>query len=173
MSALSEKLKRMAELNFCENCYSKYLVLIHGEIEYLLSEPISDWRQTEANIDIMWIKAKGFYNLINSTVFSPRENAFKKAENETVCNKLKFLKEKEIINDYTYEFLNKVRKRRNKIHPPSKFSKQDYVLFREAKALTDTMQIPIIHDLKDDRWKNVLANVEKRAKLLLEKFKLP
>jgi len=60
LSALSEKLKRMAELNFCKNCYSKYLASVHGEIEHLLSEPISNWRQTEANIDIMWVKAKGF-----------------------------------------------------------------------------------------------------------------
>ena len=172
MSALSERLKRMAESNFCENCYSKYLVLIHGEIEYLLSEPISDWRQTEANIDIMWIKAKGLYNVVNSTVFSPHERAFKKAKAEKLWRKLKFLKDKEILNDSTYKFLAKVSERRNKIHSRSKFSKQDYVLFREAEALTGTMQIPIIHDLKDDRWKNVLANVEKRAKLLLEKFKL-
>ena len=53
MSALSEKLKKLAELNFCKDCYSKYLVLIHGEIEYLLSEPISDWRQTEENINVL------------------------------------------------------------------------------------------------------------------------
>jgi hypothetical protein len=45
VSALSEKLKRMAELNFCKKCYSKYLALVHGEIEHLLSEPISNWRQ--------------------------------------------------------------------------------------------------------------------------------
>ena len=172
MSALSEKLKKMAELNFCENCYHKYLVLIHGEIEYLLSEPISDWRQTETNINIIWIKAKGLFNVVKPTGFSAPDDAFKKAKNESVYDKLKFLKEKGIIKNSTYKFLDKVRKRRNKVHPPSKFSKQDYSLFQEAKALTDTMFLPIIHDLKDDRWKNVLANVEKRAKLLLEKFKL-
>ena len=168
MSALSEKLKKLAELNFCEDCYSKYLALIHGEIEYLLSEPISDWRQTEENINILWIKAKGLY-VANSTIFSPCENAFTKARNETVKNKLKDLNDKGLINDYTHDFLNKVRKRRNKIHPPLKFSKQDYNLFREAKTLTDTMLMPIMFDLKDDRWKNLLANVEKRAKQLLEK----
>ena len=97
MPALSEKLKKMAELNFCENCYHKYLVLIHGEIEHLLSEPISDWRQTEANIDIMWIKAKGLYNVVNSTVFFPCEDAFQKAKEEKLWKKLKLLKEKEIL----------------------------------------------------------------------------
>lgn len=162
----------MAEHNFCKNCYSKYLVLFHGEIEHHLSEPISDWRQTENNIDWLWIKAKGFYSITNSTIFSPQDNAFKKAANESVFDKLNYLRNKERIKNYTYEFLNKVRKRRNKIHPPSKFSKQDYILFREARAITDAMFIPIIHDLKSDIWKNTLANVEKRAKLLLEYFKL-
>jgi len=170
MSALSEKLKKMAELNFCEDCYSKYLALIHPEIEYLLSEPISDWRQTEENLNILWIKSKGLYDVVNSTIFSPHEKAFQKAREEKLWKKLKFLKKNEIVNDFTYKFLDKVSKRRNKIHSPSKFSQQDYALFREAKALTDVMILPIVHDLKDDRWKNLLANVEKRAKQLLEKI---
>ena len=170
MSALSEQLKKMAELNFCKDCYQKYLALIHCGVEYLLSEPLSDWRQTEANIDIMWIKAKGLYNGVNSTVFFPHEGALQKAKKEKLWRKLKYLKAKGILNDSTYEFLGKVSERRNKIHSQTKFSKQDYVLFREAKALTGTMQIPIIHDLKDDGWKNVLANVEKHAKQLLSKL---
>jgi hypothetical protein len=172
MYASSEKLKKLAELNFCKNCYSKYLDLIHPEIEYLLSEPISDWRQTEENINVLWIKAKGLYNVVNSTVFSPHENAFKKARNETVLTKLKNLKDEGLIKDYTYDFLNKVRRRRNNIHPPFKFSKQDYILFREAKALTDTMIPPIIFDLKDAVWKKELDNIEKHAKRLLENTKL-
>ena len=97
MSALSEKLRNLAELNFCKDCYHKYLALIQGEIEYLLSEPISDWRQTEANIDIMWIKAKGFYNVSNSIIFAPQEEAFQKAKIEKLWKKLKFLKEREIL----------------------------------------------------------------------------
>ena len=163
MSATSEKLKKLAELNFCGDCYSKYLALIQGEIEYLLSEPLSDWRQTEHNITVLWIKAKGLYDA-ESPMFSPNENAFKKAESKTLCEKLKFLKEKEIVKEYTYEFLNKVRQRRNKIHSLSKMSKEDYALFREAKALTDVMHPVIIFDLKDP-WQKQLDYVEKRAKL--------
>ena len=168
MSALSEKLKKLAELNFCEDCYSKYLVLIHGEIEYLLSEPISDWRQTEENINVLWIKAKGLYDT-KSPIFSPYENAFPKARGENLGKKLNFLKEKGILHDYAYEYLNQVRMRRNKIHQSSKFSKQDYLLFREAQALTDLMIPPIIFDLKDPIWKGQLDYIEKHAKRLLEK----
>ena len=171
MSCPSEKLKRIAESNFCKDCYSKYLVLIHGEIEYLLSEPISDWRQTEHNIDVLWIKAKGLYDVKKSPMFSPCENAFRKAGSKIVCKKLKFLKDKGIVNEYTYEFLDEVRKKRNKVHPPTKFSKQDYILFREAKALTDTLFPIIIFDLKDP-WEKQLDYVEKRAKWLLEKTEL-
>ena len=114
MSTSSEKLKNLAELNFCKNCYSKYLALIHGNIEYLLSEPLADWRQTETNINIIWIKAKGLFNVVKPTGFSAPDEAFKKAENEHVYDKLKFLKTKGVIKNSTYEFLNKVRKIRNK-----------------------------------------------------------
>jgi len=64
-----------------------------------------------------------------------------------------------------------VSKRRNKIHSLSKFSKEDYILFREAKALTDIMHPVIIFDLKD-QWKKQLDYVENRAKWLLEKTEL-
>lgn len=167
----SEKLKKLAELNFCEDCYPKYLELIHPTIEYLLSEPISDWRDVEQNINRLWIKAKGFYK-INSGIFSPCQNAFEKAYNETAYNKLKFLKDNGVIKEYTYEFLNKVRKRRNNVHPPNKFSEQDYFLFQEARRMTDAMLPIIIHDLNYAPWKSHLANIEKNAKQLLEKTKL-
>jgi hypothetical protein len=170
LSYPSEKLKKLAELNFCGDCYNKYLLLIHGEIEYLLSEPISDWRQTEQNIDILWIKAKGLYD-VKSSMFHPLENAFKKAKDEKLWKKLKFLRDNGIINNFTYKFFDKVSKRRNKIHSLSKFSKEDYILFREAKTLTDVMQPVIIFDLKDP-WKKQLDYVEKRAKWLLEKTEL-
>ena len=86
-----------------------------------------------------------------------------------MCKKLKYLKEKGIINEYTYDFLNKVRKRRNNVHPPIKFSKQDYFLFQEAKKITDMMFPVIIHDLNYEPWKSNLAYIEKYAKQLLEK----
>ena len=170
MSFPSEKLKELAKLNFCKDCYSKYLDLIHGEIEYLLSDPISDWRQTENNITILWIKAKGFYK-VNLGVFSPNQDAIEKAQKEKAFNKLKFLKDEGIIKEYTYEFLNKVRQKRNKVHQQTKFSKQDYILFREANALTNTLFPIIIFDLKEP-WKKQLDYVEKRAKWLLEKTEL-
>jgi hypothetical protein len=50
----------MAELNCCENCYPKYEFLIHGEIEHLLSEPLSDWRQVESSINHFVMKAQGY-----------------------------------------------------------------------------------------------------------------
>jgi hypothetical protein len=171
MAALSEKLKQIAELNFCKDCYQKYLVLIHGEIEYLLSEPIVDWRETEQNINLFWIKAKGFYT-VKSGIFSPCENAFEEAYNfrNTMNKKLKFLKDKGLIKEYTYNFLDKVRDRRNKIHPPKKFSDQDYFLFQEAKKITNLMHPLIIFDLSTKVWN--MDYIEKYARQLLEKTKL-
>jgi len=168
--ALSENMRKMAELNFCENCYQTYLALFHGRIEYLLSEPISDWRQVEADITLMTVKAKGAYKKTDPDLFSPNEKAFEKIQKEKLWKKLKILKEAGVFGDNLCRFLDEVGKIRNKIHPPNKFSKQDYILFREANALTSTMLAPVLHDLKDDVWNRVLLGVENRAKWLLSKL---
>lgn len=170
MSFRSELLQKLAKLNFCEKCYGKYLDLINPEIENLLSEPISDWRQTEHNIDVLWIKAKGLYDV--NSIFSPHQNAFEKAKNVSVSKKMKFLKEKGIMKEHTYEFLSKVRIRRNKVHPPKKFSKKDYVLFYIARTLTGTLFSIIVFDLKEAVWTKQLDNIENYAKSLLENTKL-
>jgi len=167
---LSEKLRKMAELNFCKECYQKYLMFIHGEIEYLLSEPISDWRQVETDITLLAVKAKGAYKKTNSGIFTPDEKAFKHIQKEKLWKKLKILKETGVIGENLYRFLDEVSKIRNKIHPPNKFSKQDYALFREAKTLASAMVTPILFDLKDDVWKRYLADVEYRAKWLLSEL---
>lgn len=168
--SLSEKLKKTAELNFCKDCYQKYLFLIQGEIEYLLSEPISDWRQTEANITLMVVKAKGAYKKTNSGVFTPNEKTFKQIQKEKLYEKLEILKEAGILGDNLYKFLNKVSEIRNKIHSQYKFSEQDYILFRQANTLTSAMVTPILFDLKDDVWKRTLTAIENRAKWLLSKL---
>jgi hypothetical protein len=115
----------------------------------------------------MWIKAKKFYD-VNSPLFSPHETAFQHAKDTKLWKKLKFLNAEGVLPPYTYKLLDQVSKRRNKIHPPDKFSQQDYIMFREVKTLTDLMLLPIIHNLKTELWKNTLVNVEKRAKMLLE-----
>lgn len=177
MSDVSKKLRNLAELNFCENCYSKYLSLFQAEIERLLSEPIADWKQVEVNIDVMWIKAMNLYTVRNTTIFSPNKTAFRKAKSEKLWKKLKFLREKRILGNSTYEFLAKVSDKRNKIHPQyyseqNFFTKQDYLIFRWARVLTDILYMYTIRDVKDKIWKNEMINVEKQAKYLLEKFQL-
>jgi hypothetical protein len=122
---------------------------------------------------LFWIKAKGFYT-IKSGIFSVSEDAFEEAYSarNSMKRKLEFIREEGLIKEYTYEFLNKVRERRNKVHPPSTFSKQDYILFQEAKALTNIMHPVIIFDLKEPWHKQQLDYVENRAKWLLEKMEL-
>lgn len=130
MLGLSEQLKKTAERNLCENCYKKYLVLIHGEIEYLLSEPLADWRQVEMDITLLTVKARGAYKKAELGVFSPHEKALKQIQKEQFWKKLKILKEAGILGNNLHKFLDEVSKTRNKIHPPHRFSEQDYILFR-------------------------------------------
>jgi hypothetical protein len=166
MSEIIRKLRYLAKSNFCEKCYPK------GQIENLLSEPLVDWKETEINIDKMWIKAKGFYKVINSTIFSPDKDAFQKAKETKLHEKLKFLKDKGMLYEDTYKFLDQVSKRRNKIHPQysekNYFSGQDYLLFQKAKALTGMIVIPIMHDLKGGVWNSTFSTVENLARTFLE-----
>jgi len=102
---LSEKLKKMAELNFCQECYQKYLMFIHGEIEYLLSEPISDWREVEANINKLMMKAKGFYRKNASmTIYPDMESYYEEMRKGRwgFKRKIDFLREEGIVGESSY-----------------------------------------------------------------------
>ena len=174
MSGLSEKLKKMAELNFCQECYQKYLMFIHGEIDYLLSEPMSDWRQVEANINKLMMKAKGFVKKTNSTVIFPDIESYDEEMRKGrwgFKRKIDFLQKEEILGESLNSFLGRINEIRNRVHEErTQFSTRDYGLFREAKELTSAILTPILFDLKDDVWKRYLADVENRAKCLLSKL---
>ena len=175
MSEVIRKLRGLARLNFCEKCYPKYLTLFEGQIERLLLEPIADWKETEINIDKMWIKAKGYYKIVNLTVFSPNKTAFQKARNTKLIDKLIFLRKKGILRENTFKFLDHVSKRRNKIHPQyfeeNYFSRQDYQMFQLAKTFTNMIVFPVIHDLKTDEWKSSFDTVENLATKFLKELK--
>jgi len=176
MSEVIEKLPGMAKLNFSEKCYPKYLTLFEGQIERLLSEPIADWKETEINIDKMWIKVKGYYKIVNSTIFSPNKATFQKARSTKLIDKLLFLRKKGIVFENTFKFLDYVSKRRNKIHPQyfeeNCFSRQDYHMFQLARTLTNMLLFPVIHDLISDECNSTLATVENIGRKFLEDIKL-
>ena len=168
-----EQLRKTAELNLCEDCYKKYTMLLEPQIKKWLSKPIGDWRQVETDVNMMVIKAKGFYKQGDSTTFSPDDRAFGEVEKEKLWEKMKFLKETGILGDNSHKFLDKVSKIRNKvIHHQEGFSERDYNLFRHAKELTNAMVMPILFDLEDDVHQRLLASLENHAKQLLSKLKL-
>ena len=170
---LSEKLKSLAKANFCDDCYQKYLTLIQGEIEYLLSDPISDWSETEENITKMFLKYKGYFKqtvLGTQSLDLSEEDLRRIRKSPNFYNKIDILHKNGILKENVYKFLDYVRKRRNKIHPPNRFSEQDYKLFRQAKELTQTIFRPILFDLQNDRSEKLLANVETYVKHLLSKL---
>lgn len=177
MTVLSEKLRRMAELNFCEGCYRKYTMLLQPQIEEWLSEPIFDWRQTEENVNKLLMKAKGYYKqTANSTVLFPNRDAFSKEMRKKrwgFKRKIGYLHSQGIIKSSLYRLLETTSRIRHRIHKEyTEFSKQDYNLFRTAKNLTHTILLPILFDLKEDRWNRLLADVEKHARQILSELNL-
>jgi hypothetical protein len=172
---LIDRIKTLAENNFCEKCYPKYLALIHNEIERVLLEPMSDWRQTETNINALMMKSMGFFSKNDTTAISLDRDAFlKKMKKERwgFNAKIKYLSEKGIIKESLSNLLLHVADIRHRIHKESThFSKQDYSLFRQTKELTDIISTPIMFDLKDDMYERLLVKVENYAKQVL--YKLP
>jgi hypothetical protein len=169
---LSEKLKSLVKANFCDDCYQKYLALIVPEIEFLLSSPISDWNETEENITQMFLKHKGYFKQTDwgTQSLDISEGDLQRIRKSPFKRKIDILHKHGILKENIYKFLDYVRGRRNKIHPPYRFSEQDYRLFKQAKDITNAIFIPVLFDLKNDRRKTLQANVETHIKNLLSKI---
>ena len=172
--SLIDKFKILVEKNFCEKCFKKYIALIEPEIEYLLSEPISDWRETEENITQMFLKDKGYFKQTEKGTLhlDLHEEDLQNIRNSPLKRKIDYLRKQGILKENFYKFLDYVRSRRNKIHPPNKFSNQDYMLFKQAKELTDVISTTIMFDLKDDVYERLLVKAENYAKQVLSKLSL-
>jgi hypothetical protein len=141
-----EYLRALAQLNLCENCFQKYKMLIEPSIRGYLSKPLNDWREAETEITQLVMKTKGIFKgdmWVLSFDDSEEEKvaqyldvkAFRKIERWRVKERIDYLYENGIIQDYSYKVLDKARKARNKIHEEPSFvqiSDEDYALFSVA-----------------------------------------
>lgn len=56
-----EYLKKIAEMNLCQDCFWKYKAIIEPSIKAYLSQPLSDFRQSEAQITQIVMKIQGVF----------------------------------------------------------------------------------------------------------------
>lgn len=172
------KLRGIAKLNLCKECYNKYTALIEPNI-IPLSQPLPNWRGAESTLTQLVMKHEGVFK--SDIIFiSIDENmdekwpgqvdviAFNKIKMWSVKKKLDYLRKHEILKQASYNFLNKVRKIRNKIHEEYyDFSEEDMRLFRYARAITDQISGAIMYDMPEDLSVAMISRAEKLAEQLL------
>jgi hypothetical protein len=174
-----ERLRKLAELNLCKDCYQKYLAMIEPSISGWLFKPLDDWSNVESYITQIVMIHKGVFK--NGKVYlSLGEDAeekygdkvdvktFHKVQKWGFKQKIKYLHDHGILQDSSYGFLYRMSNVRNRIHDMLEgFSEQDLTLFRWANAITSQ-----IHSATTTNWPteisaNMKANAEKTAEQLL------
>ena len=180
-----EHLRKMVELNFCNGCFEKYKAFIEptiqSTIQSLLSRPLADWIETESEITQIVMKNKGIFkgNVIVTSLGNDESKsadmvdvkAFKQIKKWTFKNKIDYLHSEGILQNYSYELLDKARDTRNHLHDLIAFSEQDYTLFRLAFIVTNQIWIATVADQKEISI-GLKTNSEKNAKQWLEELKV-
>ena len=145
-----EDLRKLAELNFCERCFQEYKAFIEptiqSTIQSLLLVPLADWVQTESEITQIVMKHKGvFKGTAIVLTLGKDENAsasmvdvasFKRIKRWTFKQKIDYLRSNGILQEFSYQLLDKARETRNRFHDLIAFSEQDYDLFHLAFIVT-------------------------------------
>lgn len=176
-----KNLRKIAELNLCEDCYEKYKALLEPTIEKWLFNPLRDWRDVESCITRMVMKSKGVFksDLIfisideDSNKFANEVDVktFREIKKWAFKRKIDYLKKEGILGDSSYNFLDRVRKIRNRIHELfNEFSEQDLALFSLAREVTFQIYNATMFNLGDAMSKNIKSNAEKVAKHWLSKI---
>lgn len=94
--------------------------------------------------------------------------AFRKIKNWRFIDKIKYLQKNGILQDSSYQLLDKARETRNRLHDLFGFSEQDYALFRISYVITNQLWNATMIEQKDiSIW--LKAEAERIAKQWLEK----
>lgn len=178
-----KRLRKLAELNLCEECYKKYTYMLEPSIRQLLLKPLPEWKDVESNITQMVMKLEGVFKddlIIISFDEDLNENfadkldvkAFIKIKHCSFKRKIDYLREHGILQASSYEFLDRVRKIRNIIiHDQfSDFSEQDRELFSYAHVITDNIYHATMFNLGEDLSAAIKSNAENFAEKLLLKL---
>ena len=177
-------IRKLAELNLCNRCFQVYKQLLEPNIQSailsLRSVPLADWIQTELEITQIIMKNKGIFKG-DIIVISLGKNedeatdivdvkAFKEIKKWAFKRKIDYLHNTGVLQNSSYELLNKARKTRNRLHDLIAFTEQDYILFRLTYIITNQIWNATIVNQKDiSVW--LKTDAEEKAKQWLEKLK--
>jgi hypothetical protein len=179
-----EHLRKLAELNLCDSCFQKYKAFleptIQSTIQSLRLRPLGDWIETESEITQIVMKNKGVFKGKAIVLFLGNDEnkitdmvdvkAFNQIKKWKFNEKINYLHATGVLQDSSYELLDKARETRNRLHDLIAFSEQDYALFHLAYIITNQIWTATMTDQKDiSIW--LKTNAEKNAKQWLESQK--
>jgi hypothetical protein len=182
------RLGKIAELNFCHDCYNKYLALVEPTIKLLLARPLGYWRETEADITQMVMKHKKVFTddkilgVYLSRGEKPEEwitngidiKTYREIERWGCKSKLKYLRKHGVLEDASYRLLDTARNLRNNIHDLTyDFPDQDYFLFWGASFISKKIW-HLFNDKtlgRSDFWTRFKPSVEKEASAILIRYR--
>ncbi|MGI0057121.1 MAG: hypothetical protein ACREAK_07075 [Nitrosarchaeum sp.] len=177
-----EKLRNIAELNLCEKCIPVYSSIIAPGVVELTRTYFNDWKDIEWRITSMVMKLEGVYKTgLNIITLDYEESKkyndeidykkFKKIEMDSFKKKIEYLKEKGILQKYSYKLLDVVRVRRNKIHKPFvPFTGSDFIAFSYGAHIVQNIWLSVFGKFDDEMNKKLLKGAEKQAKLYYSKI---
>ncbi len=175
-----EDLRKMAELNLCENCFQKYKMLIEPTIRDLLSNPLSDWSEVESHITQIVMKTKGIFKgkliFISLDKGSNEKHSdkvdvkgFEATKTRSFKWKIDYLQKNGILKVSSYRVLDTAREVRNKIHDPyAPYSEHDRTLFHVANVITHQIWCATMIEMGEDTSNNLKSEAEKIAEQYLE-----
>ena len=176
-----QDLRKLAELNLCDECFLKYKALIEPNIREWLIKPLSDWRTVESHITQMVMKINGVFkgdsNFIaldegDDEKFADEVDAeaFRRIKKWSFKRKIDFLNKKGILQDASHRLLDGVRKVRNTIHEEYfELSERDLTLFYVASAIASQIYMVTMFPMARIS-QNYISNAEKTAEYWLLKI---
>jgi hypothetical protein len=143
-----EHLRKMAELNFTDDCYNHYLALIEPGIRSIIENYMRSWQDIESAVTRMVMVHKKIYKTdLQFVSLSPdAKEKFGDQVDVDEFNKVKFgmgfrdkinyLKDVGLLQTQSYNLLDMLNKRRNKIHEIGEvFTQKDLNIFAGAYSV--------------------------------------
>jgi hypothetical protein len=143
-----EHLRKMAELNFTDDCYKVYLALIEPGIRSIIQNYMRSWQDIESTVTRMVMIHKQIYKTdLQFISLSPDAkekygdqvdvDEFNKVKfGMSFKDKINYLKNVGLLQSQSYKLLDMLNKRRNKIHEIGEvFTQQDLNVFAGAYSV--------------------------------------
>lgn len=158
--------------------------MIEPSIIHYLAQPLDDFRQAESQITQIVMKTRGVFRgdiWVVSMDEGDEEKveedidvkAFKAIENWSFKRKIDYLHKNGILQDSSYNILDKAREARNKIHSDpivTGLSIEDYALFSIANGIASQIYTAFRFDRGEEETTNLVSKTEKVAEQWLTVF---